>query len=82
MAIGGKESNMVILVQELGQKDSHQVFIDAPQAEILNELKAALDAGGLREVRDTPEYWQKYTTPELNFILEYLKEVQKCIENL
>lgn len=49
-------------------------MIDQHQQDSLTAIKKQLDKGKLTEVKDTPEYWKKYTTVELDYILSYLKE--------
>lgn len=50
-----------------------QKNIDSPQQDRLTQIKAELDAGGLRNVRDVPIFWKVYTSLEIEFILNYLK---------
>ena len=51
-----------------------EYYADTAQQESLKKIKKQLDAGKLTKVRDTAEYWKKYTTVELAYILEYRKQ--------
>ena len=46
-------------------------YTDTAQAEILEELDKQLKAGKLKEVCDTPKFWQRFTTVELDYILKF-----------
>lgn len=52
-------------------------YADVAQQEVLKKLDKMLDAGKLDHVRDTPEYWKKYTTVEMAYILRRKHERQK-----
>lgn len=47
--------------------------VDAAQQEVLDRIKDSFDKGELKQVRDTPDYWKKYTEIELDFILKLSK---------
>lgn len=48
-----------------------EYYTDTAQSEILEELNKQLKAGKLTEVKDTAEYWIKFTTVELDYILKH-----------
>ncbi len=49
-------------------------YADAAQSIELQRLKKELDSGKLVNVRDTPEWWTRFTSIEIDFILNYKKE--------
>lgn len=49
-------------------------YADAAQSIELQRLKKELDSGKLANVRDTPEWWTRFTSIEIDFILNYKKE--------
>lgn len=51
-------------------------YADAAQALELQRLKKELDSGKLKDVRDTPDWWKRFTSIEIDFILNYKKEVR------
>ncbi len=56
-------------------KESQVVkYADSAQREILKKLDKQLKAGKLDHVRDTPDYWKKFTSVELEYILNYRRD--------
>ncbi len=48
-----------------------EYYVDTAQGDELKKLDKDLKAGKLDHVKDTAEYWKRYTTVELNYIMEY-----------
>jgi len=49
------------------------MFADSAQRDELKKIEKLLKAGKLKKVRDTPDYWKKYTSIEIAYILDYYK---------
>ena len=49
-------------------------MIDQAQKDNLNKIQKELDRGMYKNVRDTPIFWRKFTSIELQFILDYWRD--------
>lgn len=49
--------------------------IDKHQQDELQKIKKLLKAGELNHVRDTPDYWKLFTKVELDYIINYRRNL-------
>jgi len=47
-----------------------EYYVDTAQQESLAQLDKLLKAGKLQDVRDTADYWKKYTRVEIDYIIK------------